>query len=295
MPRTSPARLLFASTIAVALSACGGGGSTGDGTPAQPESSVAAVDYERLATSIKVIQATYVGGMAGGVGTLTTGARVGDTLPCPAGGTVSITSATGSTVNAQYPLRNCVLGPLPAVTFNGVVPGTGDLGSFGGLEAAGAALGLPARYTFSRGGLQGTPAERSPSSYGVDNDLTGASEFIAGSATRYAVERAHVNGVQIGTAANAELRIALAYGAFEVRGRRLDYQSTAALVWAGNGRISAGELVVTEPQADPSGLYRRYVFGDGGAVRVLDATNGLIGSFSWGGPSFQEALAATGQ
>lgn len=290
--------LLLAST----LTACGGGGGGGDSgsgstTPTGGGSSTATVDQARLASSIQMIVATYVGGSGGAAGKTLTGTyRVGDTLPCSGGGTITVTSTVNSTSNAQYALRQCVLAMASGVTYTGIAPGSGDLSSFGPLAGQGTAMGLSVQATFTSGGVEGNAnPQASTAVYSLNQNLTKNAVFTLGSGSRYVTSSASLQGTQTGAGAGAQFSLSVVYGTFQYGGRELRYSTVSALTW-GAGGPSGGTLAVTDNTTTvATDKLRNYIFSSDGTVRVTDATNVEIGSFAYGGVAFQQALAAAAQ
>lgn len=283
------------------LAACGGGGG-GDGGSAAPApetggGSAGSVDQPRLASSLQMILATYVGGAGGAAGkTLTGSYRVGDTLPCGVSGTITVTSAVGSTSNAQYALSQCVLSMAPTVTFTGISPGSGDISAYGALGAQGSALGFPVQVTFTSGGVEGNANPQAGTAiYALSQKLTKNAVFTMGSGSRYTTSDASLQGTQSGVGGGAQLTISVTYGTFQFGGRELRYASSSAITW-GAGGPSAGTLTVNDNTTAVAGdKLRSYTFGSDGIVRVTDAYNAEIGSFAYGGVAFQQALAAAAQ
>jgi len=238
---------------------------------------------------VTLVQATYVGGMGGGVGSLTSGFRLGEARPCAGGGTVTLTSRTNTTSDAQYVLQGCVLAVLPTVSYTGNAA-TGDISKYGTMAATGQALGMPASFTFTKGGVEGTPAPTATGAYSIQNDLFAAT-FLAGSnPASYLVDDSHIFGSQTGTGSNATVQLASGSGRFSIRGRPLTYSITSPVAWSVNGP-TGGRLVINAPSDNPPDS-KTYVFGAGGSVQVLDVYGTSIGSFLWSGVAFQAALSA---
>ena len=282
----------------LALTGCGGGGGGGgdDEGSLQTPRPVAeeGFDYPRLAAAVTTVQATYVGGMGGGVWSLTRGAQLGQAQRCAGGGTVTLTSGTNTTSDARYVLQACVLAVLPTVSYTGITANPGkDISSYGTLGVTGQALGMPARFTFTKGTVEGTPAPTATGSYDIQNDLNSVT-FIAGSNTAtYSVTRSHIDGSQTGTGNGATVQLASGSGGFSVRGRQLTYSITSPIAWSVNGP-TGGRLMVNAPLDNPPDS-KTYVFGAGGSVQVLDVYGTSIGSFLWSGVAFQAALAAANE